>query len=245
MASNPRERLCLALDVPTLKEARTLVSELAEFIGIFKVGMELFTSEGPKSVAAIQKLGGKVFLDLKFHDIPNTVAGAARSAVRMGVAIFNVHASGGRDMMTAVAEAVSTEADRLGLTKPKVLAVTVLTSLSTEDLHRDLNIIKTTEEQVIALARLAKESGLDGVVASPQETEAIRRACGKGLIILTPGIRPAWAAAKGDQKRITTPADAIRAGSDYIVVGRPILSAENRIQASGRVLKEISDSLRS
>lgn len=179
-----------------------------------------------------------MFLDLKYHDIPNTVAQAARVATRLGVAFFNVHACGGKQMMEATMVAVEDEAKRMQLERPKVLAVTVLTSLSTTMLREELGVTKELDQQVVAMATLAKGSGLDGVVASPREIRLIRDACGKGFIVLTPGIRPAGSE-KQDQQRVMTPGEAIELGADYIVVGRPILKASDRTAASQAILEEI------
>lgn len=241
MNRDARERLCVALDVPALAEAEEIVGQLADHVGVFKVGMQLFTAEGPRAINVIRGMGGEVFLDLKYHDIPNTVAGALRAASAHGVEIVSVHASGGRSMMAAAVEAAEDEAGKTGRGRPKIFAVTVLTSLSTDELRGELNVSKTAGGQVVAMARLAQAAGVDGVIASPQEIKDIRRACGKDFLILTPGIRPDWAADKRDQKRTLTPREAITAGANYIVVGRPILGAANRVQACERVLAEISD----
>lgn len=236
---NPKEKLCLALDLPSLAEIEPVVEELVDFIGLFKIGSELFTAEGPRAINYIQGLGGKIFLDLKYHDIPNTVSKAGRIATRMGVEIFNVHASGGKSMLEAVVQSVNDEVQKSNYDKPLILAVTVLTSLSSKELNSELNILKESSEQVANLARLSQTAGVDGVIASPKEIEIIRNNCGNDFIILTPGIRPKWASEKGDQKRITTPSKAIRDGADYIVVGRPILMAKNKKDACKRILEEI------
>ncbi len=219
-------KVIIALDTPDEQKALELVKLLKHKVSVFKVGLELFCSEGPVIVNKINDLGCKVFLDLKFHDIPNTVAGAARAALSTGAFMFNVHASGGREMMRKVRETVdSAELPE----KPIVIAVTVLTSLDESDLN-DINISKSPLEQVKTLALLTKESGLDGVVASPREITAIREVAGQDFVIVTPGVRPAWAQA-GDQKRIMTPAEALDAGASYIVVGRPVTAAPNPVEA--------------
>ena len=219
-------KVIIALDTPDEQKALELVKLLKHKVSVFKVGLELFCSEGPEIVNKINDLGCKVFLDLKFHDIPNTVAGAARAALSTGAFMFNVHASGGREMMRKVREMVdSAELPE----KPIVIAVTVLTSLDESDLN-DINISKSPLEQVKTLALLTKESGLDGVVASPREITAIREVAGQDFVIVTPGVRPAWAQA-GDQKRIMTPAEALDAGASYIVVGRPVTAAPNPVEA--------------
>ena len=226
------KRLIVALDVSSAKEAARLARLLAGAVGHFKIGSELFTSEGPRVVEAVREAGGEVFLDLKFHDIPNTVAAAVREASRLGVFMMNVHALGGRQMM---------EAARLALDKarrrPILVAVTVLTSMKEEDLHA-IGIPKKTNEAVLGLARLVRESGLDGVVCSGEEARMVRRSLGKDFVIVTPGIRPDWASA-GDQARITTPGEAFRNGADFIVVGRPITQAKDPREAAQRVLSEI------
>lgn len=219
-------KVIIALDTTDEQKALELVKLLKHKVSVFKVGLELFCSEGPEIVNKINDLGCKVFLDLKFHDIPNTVAGAARAALSTGAFMFNVHASGGREMMRKVREMI--DAAELP-EKPIVIAVTVLTSLDESDLN-DINISKSPLEQVKTLALLTKESGLDGVVASPREITAIREVAGQDFVIVTPGVRPAWAQA-GDQKRIMTPAEALDAGASYIVVGRPVTAAPNPVEA--------------
>jgi orotidine-5'-phosphate decarboxylase len=221
---------------------------------MFKVGSELFTAEGPVPVRYLVTTGHRVFLDLKFHDIPNTVRAAAREAVELGVSMVNVHASGGRKMMEAALEgarsALQSVSRRMqgsaGIVvgdeaRPKVLAVTVLTSLASQDLE-ELGISGTPVEAVIRLARLAQSAGLDGVVASPREISAIRQACGPGFLIVTPGIRPA-SAATDDQARVATPASAIAAGADYLVVGRPITGAPDPVAAADAIVAEMEGAL--
>ena len=235
---SPRDRLIIALDVDNAKSAKEAVRTLSGRVGAFKIGFELFVSEGPSIVEMVQDEGGKVFLDLKFHDIPNTAAKAAKAAVRMGAAFFDVHASGGRAMMERAAKAAEEEAAILGISPPISLAVTVLTSLTAEDLKNDLNIGKTPEEQVVSLALLARECGIRGVVSSPKEAAAIRAVVGQDFVIVTPGVRPAWAATD-DQKRFTTPLEAVNAGADYLVIGRPILKAGDPAEAAARIIEEL------
>lgn len=230
-----KDKLVLALDVDSLDKAKELVDELYNHIGVFKVGKELFTKVGFEIVHYIQEKGGKVFLDLKYHDIPTTVRGASRAASDLGVFMFNVHASGGEEMMMAAAQGVVES----GRDDVITLAVTVLTSISQDTLTKDMHVQESLAEHVIHLAKLAQKSGLKGVVASPQEIKFIREACGKNFVILTPGVRPTWAE-KGDQKRIMTPKEAIDAGADFIVVGRPITQAEDRKKAAKKILEEIS-----
>jgi orotidine-5'-phosphate decarboxylase len=232
------DRLIVALDVPDRNSALRLVDQLNGLAGFFKIGSRLFTSEGPGLVREIVSGGERVFLDLKFHDIPNTVAGAAESASRLGVSIFNVHALGGADMMRAAANAVANRGI-LWITRPAILGVTVLTSMDNETLD-DVGIRSNVEFEVVRLALLAHDSGLDGVVASPNEIRPIRELISDDrFIILTPGIRPAWSS-PGDQKRIATPAAALREGADYIVVGRAITTDPDPRGAAERVLEEMS-----
>ncbi|MBI2083953.1 MAG: orotidine-5'-phosphate decarboxylase [Deltaproteobacteria bacterium] len=214
------DRLIVALDLPTLEKAREMVRLLKPVVKIFKIGLRLFTASGPKVVEMVHAEGGKVFLDLKFHDIPNTVAQACESAVALGVSMLNVHASGGAEMLTAAATAVKGRA--------KLIGVTVLTSQQV-----------STPDDVLRLALLCRESGLDGVVCSPRETSQVREKLGKGFLILTPGIRPAGYKGGDDQKRIDTPQNAIRAGSNFLVIGRPILQSADPIATVREILQEI------
>ena len=226
-----KSKIFVALDVESKAKALEIVSDLKGLGACFKIGKQLFTSTGPELVREIVGMGEDVFLDLKYHDIPNTVAKAGVAAAELGVKIFNVHASGGRKMM----EAVRSEMDKL-TNPPLVLAVTILTSLGEEDI-REVGFDRTIPEQIAKLAKLAKDSGMDGVVASPLEIELIRETCGRDFKILTPGIRPAFAAVN-DQKRIATPAEALRKGADFLVIGRPITAAENRREAFLKILEE-------
>ena len=235
-----RERLIVALDVDSLEQAQNFVRLLAREVGMFKIGKQLFTYAGPQAVRLIQDLGGEIFLDLKFHDIPNTVAKAAIEATRLGVKMFNVHASGSLEMMVTTVKEVERVCRQEKHRRPIMLAVTVLTSLNQEDLKR-VGVEHKVADQVVRLALLTKEAGMDGVVASPQEVADIRAACGRGFIIVTPGIRPA-ASARNDQQRIMTPADAVRAGVDYIVVGRPILEAKDPVAAARAIVDEMERS---
>ena len=233
-----RERLILALDVDDFKKAEELVDELSDYVRTFKIGNQLFTAEGAKVVNMVYKKGGKVFLDLKFHDIPNTVARAAEVATKLGVYIFNVHTSGGYEMMKAAAEASKKISLASGIRKPLILGVTLLTSINQEILEKDLGIKRRLDEQVVHLAKLAKAAGLDGVVASSWEIKEIRKACGKDFIILTPGIRPAGKSSD-DQKRIMTPGEAIKLGANLLVIGRPIRNASNPVEAAKEILREM------
>lgn len=233
------DQLLVALDVESGERAVTLATELRDSVGGVKVGSRLFTLEGPALVRALVETGIRVFLDLKFHDIPNTVAQAVEAAVHAGVWMVNVHASGGRPMMEAAARAGREAQRRDGQPAPLLVAVTVLTSMSQATLA-GTGVDRPLLDQVIALARLAKEAGLDGVVASPLETAAIRQACGSDFVVVTPGIRGAAAGAeRNDQTRTMGPADALRAGSSYIVVGRPIISAADPRAAAAEIVKEL------
>jgi len=233
-----RERLVLALDVDDFKKAEELVGKLNNYVGVFKIGSQLFTAEGAKVVNMINERGGKVFLDLKFHDIPNTVARAAGVAAKLGVYIFNVHTSGGYEMMKAAAEATKKISLALGIRKPIILGVTLLTSINQEILEKEIGIKKELEEQVVHLAKLAKAAGLDGVVASSWEIKEIRKACGEDFVILTPGIRPAGKSSD-DQKRVMTPREAIKLGADFLVIGRPIRNAANPVEAVKEILRKM------
>jgi orotidine-5'-phosphate decarboxylase len=231
-----RERLIVALDVSTLEQARSLVAELHDLAGMFKVGLELFCSHGPRAVETVLEQGGRVFLDLKYHDIPNTVAGAARAAVRMGVSMFNVHIAGGAEMMKAALEAARREAG--SEVAPRILGVTVLTSLGADQLRDELGLVRPPQEQVVFWAKQARDCGMSGVVASPQEIRTVRQHCGDGFLIVTPGIRPA-ASSSDDQKRIGTPGEALHSGADYLVVGRPITRAPDPRQAALAIIEEM------
>jgi len=236
-----RERLIVALDVQRLEEAETLVRALAPEVGTFKIGKQLFVHAGPDVVRMVHRHDRDVFLDLKFHDIPTTVASAGVEAARLGVRFFDLHASGSLAMMTATREAVARVCRREGLRRPRILAVTVLTSLA----RRDLGLVGVSgevENQVARLARLARRAGMDGVVASPLEIARIRRQAGPGFLIVTPGIRPA-AAGLDDQKRVLTPGEAMRAGADYIVVGRPIRDASDPLAVARDIRADMARGL--
>jgi orotidine-5'-phosphate decarboxylase len=237
-AVQPFERLVLPLDLSSKQEALAIVDELKGIVGIFKVGFQLFSAVGPEVVAAIREKGGEVFLDLKYHDIPNTVKQAGLECQRLGVKMFNVHASGGRRMMEECAKAVRQQAAQGGGTVPLMLAVTVLTSTNQESLSQELGVQRDMQEQVSHLALLARDSGMDGVVCSAREAKELRQVCGKNFILLTPGVRPAGAD-KGDQERVATPAEAIAWGADFLVIGRPIIQATDRRAAAQAIVDEI------
>jgi orotidine-5'-phosphate decarboxylase len=227
-----KDRLIVALDAPSVEQARGLVYQLGDSVAIYKVGGELFTAAGPAMVRELIDGGKKVFLDLKFHDIPNTVAGAVRSAAALGVSLLTVHASGGSRVLRAAAEAAAqSEA------KPTVLAVTVLTSMGNGELG-EIGVPGTVEKQVLRLAMLAIRAGCGGLVASAQEGARLRKELGAGFTLVTPGIRPDGGES-GDQIRIVTPAQAIRAGADYLVVGRPITQAADPAEAARTILRQI------
>lgn len=227
----PRDRLIVALDLPTPEQALRLVDALRGRVGMFKVGSQLFSAAGPEFVGALTGSGEKVFLDLKYHDIPNTVAGAVAAAARLGVSLVDVHALGGRAMLEAAVGALPALATRL-------LAITVLTSHAEETLA-ELGLAGPIPAAVQRLARLAQTAGADGVVASPHEVPLIRETCGSDFLVVTPGIRPTGARA-GDQHRLATPRAAIEAGADYIVVGRPILEAPDPAVAALRIVDELA-----
>lgn len=230
LPSRPQDKIIIALDVPDTEGALRLLDSLAEPPALCKIGLELFTAEGPAVVKAVRSRGSDIFLDLKFHDIPNTVAHAIRSAAGLGVAMTTLHAVGGPVMMEAAAKA----ADGTDLL---ILAVTVLTSMDAAQLS-STGIDVGPKEQVLRLAGLAKDAGIGGVVCSPLEITAIREAYAEKLRIVTPGVRPSWAAV-GDQKRVMTPAEAVKAGADWLVVGRPITAAESPKEAYAKVVAEL------
>jgi orotidine-5'-phosphate decarboxylase len=232
-----KDRLIVALDVPGAAQARHVVHTIGDTATTYKVGKQLFTAEGPQIVRDLVASGRKVFLDLKYHDIPNTVAGAVKSAAELGVCMLTVHASGGTAMLKAAAEAASQSCS-----KPLVLAVTVLTSLSDREM-RELGIAGDVLTQVLRLGALAGAAGCGGLVASAQEARALRKALGEGFAIVTPGVRPAGSSA-GDQARVVTPRDAIAAGATYLVVGRPILEAPDPAKVAWEIQGEIEAACR-
>nr|VFJ88390.1 MAG: orotidine-5'-phosphate decarboxylase [Candidatus Kentron sp. LFY]VFJ93430.1 MAG: orotidine-5'-phosphate decarboxylase [Candidatus Kentron sp. LFY] len=234
-----KEKICVALDVDSFKKALDLTQRLSPWVGVFKIGSQLFTSEGPRIVRAVMAQGADVFLDLKYHDIPNTVLNAAHVALELGVKILNVHClNGARTMKTLVRE-LARGSEISGKPMPLLLGVTVLTSLSDEELRSDLQVSLPLEEYVVHLAKLAKNAGMDGVVCSPHEIKAIRQACGPDFTLVTPGIRPGWVNDRDDQQRITSPQAALCAGADYIVIGRPITEAKDPEEAAKRLLLEV------
>lgn len=232
------DKIIIALDVEELDGALKLVGLLKDHVGAFKIGKQLFTRYGPEAVRMIHECSARVFLDLKFHDIPTTVAKASREVTRLGVFMFNIHAMGGFDMMRQAVNAVHEMAFSLNCERPKVLAVTVLTSLGPEDLQR-IGISADVEELVIRFARLGKDAGVDGVVASPREIGAIKKEYGSDFLVVTPGIRPESSEGH-DQKRTMTPGEAIQTGADYIVVGRPVTQAPDPLAVVKSIIDEIA-----
>lgn len=240
---NTHSKILVPLDVDTAEKALTLAKTLAGEVAGYKVGLELINAAGFGLLDELQAQAGadaKIFYDCKFHDIPNTVLGATKAAARRGVWMLNVHASGGRAMMAAAVQGAKEGADAAGVAKPLVIAVSVLTSISAEVLRDELGVARSVTEQVVHLARLAQDSGCDGLVASPHEIGAVQAACGPEFVLVIPGIRPAGAAL-GDQKRVMTPGEAVRAGAHYIVVGRPITAAPDPREAAAAINRETSD----
>jgi orotidine-5'-phosphate decarboxylase len=237
-----KDKMFVALDVETPEQALKLVQELGKYTRMFKIGSRLFTKAGPDLVREIVALDAKIFLDLKFHDIPNTVAAASAEAARLGVYLFTVHAVGGRQMMFKAVEATSAAAEKSGRRRPLIVGVTVLTSADAGTL-REIGVERTVEDQVAALATLCAESGLDGVVASPHEVRLVRTSVAKSdFLVVTPGVRLS-SDPTDDQKRVMSPAEAIKAGADYLVVGRPIIDSPDPAMAACRILEQIESAL--
>jgi orotidine-5'-phosphate decarboxylase len=237
MTLSAKDRLIVALDVDSPEHALCLVDELKPFVGLFKIGSQLFTAAGPELVSKVIQRGAKVFLDLKYHDIPNTVASAVVAAMRLGVSICNVHALGGLEMMSQVRKQCEIVAARENLTKPILLAVTVLTSHDQTSIN-NLGINETLNELVVRLAKLTAKAGFDGVVASAQEIALVKASVNSPFIVLTPGLRPSWASNQ-DQKRVMTPEQALANGADYLVIGRPILADPSPAIAAQKVLASL------
>ncbi len=235
-----KEKIVLALDVKEFDEAKTLVDELSPYVGTFKVGLQLYTKYGNEVVDYISGKNANFFLDVKLHDIPNTVEKASENVVLRGANFFNVHATGGLKMMEAAARGAKKAAEKLGKKPPIILAVTMLTSISEEVMKDEFEIEADVSEFAIRLAKLAKKAGLTGVVASSLEARKIKEACGADFKVLCPGIRPEWSA-KDDQKRIATPKFAIGEGADYLVIGRAVTKAESRIGAMEKIYEEIGE----
>jgi orotidine-5'-phosphate decarboxylase len=234
---NAEDRIIVALDVPDEQAGVALVERLAS-VSFWKVGLELFTSTGPSILEVLKSRQKRIFLDLKFHDIPNTVAGACRAAASYGVDLLTIHATAGRDCLKAAAQAVQAGASIAGVKPPKLIAITLLTSISSRQLAFDLKIPLELPEYALEMALMAQEMSLDGVVCSPQEVAQLRQTCGDDFLLVCPGVRPTWAEA-GDQRRSLTPAQALKAGADYLVIGRPIIAAENPELAWEKICQEI------
>lgn len=237
-----REKLVLALDVEDINEAKKLVEDLSPYIGTFKVGLQLFCGYGLEIVNFIKEKNADFFLDVKLHDIPNTVEKASFNVIKNGANFFNVHATGGIEMMKAARKGAMEACVKYGKKEPIILAVTVLTSISDEVLKEELSNTKTSADFVVQLAKNAKTASLTGVVASAKELPLIKKELGDDFIVLTPGIRPAWSATN-DQKRIATPTSALNDGADYIVLGRAVTAAENRIEAIEKIYQEIEEGI--
>lgn len=235
------ERLIIALDVNGYDEAAKTIDALSGVAKWFKVGSQLFTSAGPKIIEKIKSADIKVFLDLKFHDIPTTVSLAGQAAVDLGVDLFNVHAFGGEQMMKKLSKDIDDYCSKNSKPRPLIVAVTVLTSMDATSLS-ELGLEQEPRDMVSHLASIAKISGLDGVVASPEEASEIKSKIGSEFLVITPGIRPVWAS-KDDQRRVKTPLEAIKAGADYLVIGRPILKAQNPVEAIDKILEEVNFAL--
>lgn len=237
------EKLIVALDTSSIEEAETLITELKDLVGMFKIGLELYSKYGVEVYKLIEKHNIKVFFDCKYMDIPNTVAMASRNLVNRGVSMFNLHATGGLEMMKAAKAAITEEAKKNNVDKPLLIAVTILTSMSEKELQEEQSVKVPIREQVTNLARLAQKAGLDGVVASAQEARLIREATDEKFLIVTPGIRPSWAQAN-DQTRIVTPSKALSDGASFLVVGRPITRAENRMEATMKIIEEMDSAIK-
>lgn len=239
---NIKEKIVLALDVETIEEAKKLTDELAPYVGTFKVGLQLFCGYGLEIVNYILSKNSNFFLDVKLHDIPNTVQKASENVILRGANFFNVHCTGGLEMMKAARKGADIAAEKLNKKPPLILGVTMLTSISQDVFDKEFEIDKNVSSFAIRLARLAKEAGLDGVVASPLEVENIKKELGDDFKVLCPGIRPKWSLTN-DQKRIATPSEAIKRGADFIVLGRAVTQAENKKEAMEMIYKEIEEEL--
>ncbi|MDB9375412.1 orotidine-5'-phosphate decarboxylase [Nodularia sphaerocarpa] len=232
------DQIIVPLDVPDLQSAIALVDQLPQ-VNFWKVGLELFTSSGPTILEVLKSRQKRIFLDLKFHDIPNTVAGACRSAASYGVDLLTIHATAGRDALKAATEAVQVGATQAGVKPPQLIAITLLTSISSRQLAFDLKIPVELPEYALEMALMAQECGVNGAVCSPQEVAQLRQTCGNDFLLVCPGVRPTWAD-KGDQKRSLTPAQAILAGADYLVIGRPITAAAEPELAWNKIVEELT-----
>jgi orotidine-5'-phosphate decarboxylase len=232
------DKIIVPLDVSSLEDAIALIDQLPH-VSFWKVGLELFVSSGPEILTQLKQRQKRIFLDLKFHDIPNTVAGACRSAAKYGVDLITIHATAGKVALKAAQNAIIEGANAANQPLPNLIAITLLTSLNSRELAFDLNIPLELPEYALKMALLAQESGLAGAVCSPQEVEQLRRTCGDDFLLVCPGVRPSWAE-KGDQQRSFTPSQALKAGADYLVIGRPITASEDPLAALQRICQEIS-----
>ncbi len=239
-----KDRLVLALDVDSIEDVERLVTMLKDYVGFFKVGPQLFTSCAYDAIDTIRRLGGEVYFDGKFHDIPNTVAKASSNLVKRGVSFFNAHLAGGSKMLTSMVKVAKETAKKYQKPVPTILGVTLLSSFGQRTLTEELNVKMNIDEYVAHLTYLAKESKIDGVIASASETRRIRQEFDDDFIILCPAIRPTWSVVN-DQIRVVTPADAVKSGVDFMVVGRPITSAENPVVAANMILDEIDEAMKS
>ncbi len=237
-----KDRIILALDVDTLEEAEELVIELKDYVGCFKIGLQLFTSCGFKPFEMIKKHGSRAFFDGKFHDIPNTVARACVNLLNRGVDFFDVHTSGGSKMLNTTVKLTKEYAKKYKMAEPTIIGVTLLSSFGQKTLTTELGVEKSLNQYVLNLAEVAKEVGLDGVLASASEAKEIRKHMGEDFIIICPAIRPTWSVVN-DQVRVVTPSDAVKAGVDYMVVGRPITEAEDKISAAKMIVAEIENAM--
>lgn len=241
--SKAKEKIVIALDFDSIDKSIETIDQLSPYVDIFKIGLQLFCSEGLKVIELLTNYNKKIFFDCKLHDIPNTVAKASEALVNHGITFFNVHALGGYQMMNDCVQAANKAAESKGLNPPIVLGVTLLTSINQVTLTNDLDINYDINDYVIRLAKLAQKAGLSGVVASALEAKKIKEHCGEKFIVLAPGIRPVWATSY-DQKRIVTPNDAIKAGCDYMVIGRPVTHSNNQVEAMKLIIDEIDESMK-
>lgn len=240
--TSAKERIVLALDVDDLDEAEKLVVELKDYVGYFKIGLQLFTSYGLSAIKMIRDHDAKVYCDLKFHDIPNTVSHACSNLIKHNINFFNIHLQGGSKMVSQVVKTAKDTAKSLGVDPPTILGVSLLSSFGQRTLTEELCVPKNIEEYILQLTKLAKDNGLNGIVAGASEAKKIRQTFGEDFIILCPATRPTWAAVN-DQVRVDTPTEAIKAGVDYLVIGRPITEAKDKIAAANLIIDEINSAL--
>ncbi|MBE7706166.1 MAG: orotidine-5'-phosphate decarboxylase [Cyanobacteria bacterium SIG30] len=239
---NPRERIILALDVDDFNVAQDIVRELKDYVGFFKVGLQLYTSCGFDVVEMIQSNGGRVFFDGKFHDIPNTVARACANLVKRDIDFFDIHIKGGSKMLSTTVRLAQETAKKYEKEQPTILGVTLLSSFGQRTLNQELGVDLTIDDYVARLANLAQQANLNGVVASASEARKIREICGEDFLIVCPAVRPTWSVVD-DQVRVVTPTDAIKAGVDYMIVGRPIINASDRVEACNMIIAEIENAI--